>query len=391
MHRTWAEIDLDRLRRNIAVFTEKLSGGCQLMAIIKADAYGHGDEYVLRELTDSGVSWLGVSNIEEAVHLRRYGANQDILILGYTPPAMAASLAEHRITQAVFSREYAEALSDECVRTGVTVDIHFKIDTGMTRIGFVASDAGIRDELKDCIALPGLHPTGVFTHFAAADEEKGVSYTRLQFDRFMAVCSMLEEMGCRPLIRHCCNSAGILSYPGMHLDLARLGISLYGLYPSDEMRSRTQLYPVMQLKTVISLVKRVPKGCPISYGCTFTPDRDITVATVPIGYADGYSRLLSNRGEMLLHGRRVRIAGRVCMDQLMLDVTGIDAKAGDIVTVFGEDDGAFLPVDELAGICGTINYELVCAVSKRVPRVYKKDGRIVGVSNYFDLVTPAQD
>ena len=392
LRRTWAEINLDCLKQNIQLFSDRLQKGTRMMAIIKADAYGHGDEYILHELTRCGISWLGVSNIEEAVALRRHGAKQDILILGYTPPKMAKMLSDYRITQALYSLDYARELSEEALKAQVTVNIHFKIDTGMTRIGFVANDSKTRQELSACTSLRGLTPTGVFTHFAVADEKSACSreYTREQFRRFIEICNYLKELGYQDLMRHCCNSAAILQYPEMHLDMVRLGISLYGLYPSEEMRELTTLYPVMQLKTAVSLVKEVPAGCPISYGCTFTPKHPSLIATVPIGYADGYPRSLSNKGEMLLHGRRVPIAGRVCMDQLMLDVTGLSVKRDDTVTVFGEDEGAFLSVDELASLCGTINYELVCAVSKRVPRVYYQQGKIIGVSNYFDLIPSAK-
>ncbi len=390
LKRTWAEIDLDAIRHNFRTIEDSLSPGSRAMAVVKADAYGHGAGYVSRALQEAGASWFGVSNLDEAMQIRNAGIVEPILILAYTPPEEAARLAAFSVSQAVLTQEYAVRLSEEAVKAGVRVRIHVKIDTGMSRVGLLYQDAsaddGAVDAVERIVRLPGLEAEGIFTHFASADEdgEDGDGFTRRQFTLFMDVLEKLERRGIRFPLRHCCNSAGVLRYPEMHLDMVRPGIILYGLAPDAWMGGMLPLKPAMELKTVISMVKTVPSGAKVSYGRRFTAERPTRLATVPIGYADGYARCLSNRADMLVNGCRARVVGRVCMDQCMLDVTDIpDAREGMTVTVFGRDGGVLLPVEEFAGLSGTIHYETICLIGKRVPRIFLSEGRTVGRLNYI--------
>lgn len=386
--RTWADIDLDAARHNFELIKTK-TGKAAIMCIVKADAYGHGVEQMALEYQRLGADWFGVSNIEEAMELRRYGIVRDILILGYTPPRETALLCAHNITQTIFSEEYAQSMSEAAARAGVTLKGHIKADTGMSRIGFNCRGeydaSGQIEACKRVCELPSLEINGIFTHFAVADNgEDGKEFTQLQFNNFMKLISGLEECGIKLRWRHCCNSAGMLEYPEMHLDMVRPGIILYGLSPSPLLEGKYDLHPVMQLRTVVSMVKKLEKGATVSYGRTFTAEHDMLVATVPIGYADGYPRVLSGRQELIVRGKRAPIIGRVCMDQLMLDVTAIpDVREGDTVTAFGTDGGSTILVDELAEKLGTVNYELVCRMARRVPRIYHSRGRIITHTDYI--------
>lgn len=388
LRRTWAQIDLDALAGNIRAIRGLLAPGCRLMSIVKADAYGHGDRYCARALADHGADWFGVSNIDEALSLRSAGIEQPILILGTTPPEMARALFENRITQTVFSSEYASRLSRAAVQAGATLEAHLKIDTGMNRIGFDGFDADCAGQALEAARLPGLRFEGAFTHFSCADEDSSdaAAYTRAQFERFARVLGELESAGLRLNLRHCCNSAATLRYPEMHLDMVRPGLIQYGLLPDPCCAQIAALTPVMQLKSVVSMVKTIPAGRFVSYGRTLRTERETVVATVPIGYADGYHRSLSNLGEMLLRGRRARVLGRVCMDQLMLDVTHIPGtRPGDEVTVFGSCGGDFLPIESMAAAAGSLNYEMVCLIGKRVPRLYLRNAEPCGVAQYHRL------
>lgn len=386
--RTWVDIDLDAIGHNIDIIRQR-TDGAEIMCIVKADAYGHGVEHIALEYQRMGIKWFGVSNIEEAVELRKCGIRGDILILGYTPHKVTRLLSDYDITQAVFSEEYAEGLSAAAVELGVTVKCHIKADTGMGRIGFNCRSEDSADaQLEPCArvcALPGLEVNGIFTHFAVADDGKdGEEFTRGQYASFVRLIDKLAQRGITFRWRHCCNSAGTLEYPDMHLDMVRPGIILYGLSPSSVQRGRFDLQPVMHLRSVISMVKPLEAGATVSYGRTFTAPHDMVLATAPIGYADGYPRILSGRQEVLVRGQRVPIVGRVCMDQLMLDVTGVEGvKEGDRVTAFGIDGTAEIPVDELADKMGTINYELICRMARRVPRVYRRGGKAITHTDYL--------
>lgn len=389
LKRTWAEISLDAVEHNFREIQKRLRPETKICCVIKADAYGHGAERLAKEYENLGADWFAVSNLEEAQQLRRAGVKLPILILGYTPPEMAEVLARQNISQALVGAEYGAALSEQAQKAGVAVKVHISLDTGMSRIGFLYQnpqrDAAALEEVEHACKLPGLEPEGIFTHFAVADEgENGSAYTRMQYQNFCDAIERLNRRGVKFRIRHCANSAAIFDYPEMQLDMVRAGVILYGLMPSGSVRNPAALISAMQLKSVVALVKNIPAQTTVSYGRKFTAAKETTVATVPIGYADGYPRILFQSAEMLVRGKRAKIIGRVCMDQLMLDVTNIpNVRVGDTVTVFGKDREATLSVDELAAQIGTINYELVCAVSKRVPRVYYRNGAVVGSLDYL--------
>ena len=385
LKRTWAEIDLDCLDKNIEVLRSRLPAGAKVMAVVKADGYGHGDLAIARELAELGVDFFAVSNLAEALSLRRGGIRGNILILGFTPPARAADLAAYGLSQTVFSSEYARLLNDSCKDAGITVKIHIKLDTGMNRIGFDSENCRrAADEVEAVCRLPYFSAEGIFTHLSSADslESESLQYTEMQIARYNNVLNELIGRGISFPCRHLQNSAGIAFQPQLNYDYARAGIVLYGVAPSGEPLP-FELYPLMSLKTVISMVKTVPKGVAVSYNRRFVSPEEMTIATVPIGYADGYPRLLSNQAQMLVHGQRARVIGNVCMDQLMLDVSGIDGvQMGDTVTVVGRDGEDEIRFSELAGMAKTISYELMCLIGRRVPRVYRKQGETVGVVDY---------
>ena len=364
--RTWAEIDLGRLARNYHALRGLTEPGCKFLGVVKANAYGHGAVPVAKKLEELGADYLAVACLDEAVELRRAGIKRPILILGVTPTAYADVLLEHDITQAVGDLDTARALSAAAVAAGRTLKVHIKVDTGMSRLGFLWShDAA--EEIRQAAALPGLDCEGIFTHFANADGDE--AYTMAQFTRFLDLLDRLKEAGVTFKIRHCAASAAVLNYPCTHLDMVRPGIALYGHYPapSCEGLDGPGLRPVMSVKSRIASVKWVPAGTTVSYGRTHTLARDTRLAVLPVGYADGLFRLCSDKLSMRIGEDWAPIVGRVCMDMCMLDVTDLpQVGQGDVVTVFGED----APVETAANLAGTIQYELLCAVSPRVPREY---------------------
>lgn len=387
LKRTWAEVDADSLASNFNAIRSYVRSDCKLMAIVKADAYGHGAPFAANEYEKLGADYFGVSNIDEAVQLRNSGITRPILILGFTPPECAGEMIEKNITQTVMSLDYAQLLSKEAEKAGGTLRTHIKIDSGMSRIGFLyhggpEDDTSIEEILK-VSKLPALDLEGIFTHFAVSDEPEK-DFTKVQFGRFMQAIEKLSENGLKFRLRHCCNSAGLLNFPEMQLDMVRPGIILYGLTPAVGMPVPIELKPVMSLKTVISQVKTLSVGTAVSYGMKYETSGDTRVATIPIGYADGFARSLSNSADVLIGGKRARIIGRVCMDQCMADVTGIsDVREDDIVTVFGSDGDKTIPIEEVAEKMGTINYETACLIGKRVPRVFYKNGKVVETQNYI--------
>lgn len=389
LKRTWAEIDLDCISHNYKIIQDNVNPGTKILCVVKADGYGHGAGRVAKELAAAGAGWFGVSNIEEALALRHEGIADPILILGYTPPSEAAHLAENHISQTVFSMEYALALSKQAVQAGVTVNMHVKLDTGMTRLGLMFQDPALDREtiarVETIARLEGLYPEGIFTHFAVADDgANDGGYTRRQFDLFMLAVDLLGKRNVSFAIRHCCNSAGIIAHPEMQLDMVRPGIILYGLSPSPQLAGKLDLQPAMSLKTVVSMVKEIRPHTAVSYGRTYASDQASRVATVPIGYADGYPRSVSSKAQMIVDGCFAPVIGRVCMDQLMLDVSGIPhVSPGDVVTVFGQGGDAVLPIEQLAALAGTINYETCCLIGKRVPRIFIKNKNEVGTLNYI--------
>ena len=379
--RTWAEIDLDAAAHNLAVIRRRIGEKPLLCCVIKADAYGHGAVRLAREYEALGADWLALSNIEEALQLRRAGITLPVLLLGYTPPEAARELAENNISQCAYSAEYCAALSENAVKSGVSVKVHIKVDTGMSRLGFTfqdaARDAVAVEEIAAVCRLPGLIPEGIFMHFAVSDGgADGKAYTKRQFARFTALIEALGERGVTFPIRHCANSGAVLDYPEMYLDMVRAGVILYGLEPSADVENPDDFRPVLRLKTVVAHIKEIEPGTDISYGRTYTATRHMRVATVPIGYADGYARRLSNRSFLLVHGVRCPIVGRICMDQCMIDVSAVpELRVGDTVTVIGRDGGEEITAGALADLLDTIHYEVVCNISKRVTRVYLKDGK----------------
>ncbi|MFS0836215.1 alanine racemase [Paenibacillus sp. 1P03SA] len=388
---TWAEISLDAIEHNAQTFKKNLRQGCKLMAVVKADGYGHGAYETARAALRAGAEYLGVALLDEALELRAAGISEPVLVLGYTPPRSVKKALEADITLTVFTTDVLEAAGAAAVSSQMPARIHLKVDTGMTRIGVRTKEEAL-SLARQALQTPGIVLEGVFTHFAAADSPDD-TYTREQFRRFTDILRYLSDEGITVPLRHCCNSAGTMQYSDMHLDMVRVGISLYGLPPSPSFAQDTHaLQPAMQFKSRLVQVKEVETGTPVSYGCTFIAERPSRIGTIPAGYADGLSGSLSNRADLLLHGNRVRIAGRVCMDQTMLDITDVtNAKEGDAVTIFGQSKDAFLPVDELAGLMGTINYEVVCLIGKRVPRVYLHHGKPVASVNKLIGELPAED
>jgi alanine racemase len=381
---TWAEIDLNAYAHNIRELKRITQPPARLMAVVKANGYGHGAVEVAREALQHGAQYLGVARINEALPLRQAGIEAPILIFGYSPPDLAPLLIDYELTQTVYSLSTASALSEQATRKGKKINIHLKMDSGMGRLGLllvpangnpddIATQNSVR-EIEAISRLRGLTVEGIFTHFATADSADK-SYADLQLDRFMHLLNCLQKEGLEPPVRHTANSGALIDMPDSHLDMVRPGIATYGLHPSDEVNKRiVDLKPVMTLKSRIIHLKRVPPGFNISYGITFQTKNHTTIATVPVGYADGFNRLLSSRGHMLVNGQRVPIVGRVCMDLTMLDVGGIPEVAlEDEVVVFGEQGNEAVTADEIASSLDTINYEVVSTITGRVPRVYLKN------------------
>ncbi len=375
--RSWAEIDLNAVQHNYNAVRSAVDQSVKVCCVVKADAYGHGAVMLARLYERLGADFLAVSNIEEGIQLRRAGISLPILILGFTPEECAEELASYRLSQCVYSYPYGMKLAQCAERAGVKLHIHIKLDTGMGRIGF-ACHASELDKAKEVCTLPCFETEGIFTHFAVADGgDEGDAYTAEQGERFTFGVSYLEQQGIRFPIRHCANSAAIFDHPELHLDMVRAGIVLYGFAPSEQVRHLPKLLPVMTLKTVISHIKTIEKGQTLSYGRTFEADRTLRVATLPIGYADGFSRRLGQgRYALSWQGTSLPILGRVCMDQLMVNVTDVACQPGDEITVFGAEGNA--TAEEIARINDTISYEVTCDIAKRVPRIFLEDGEIVG-------------
>ena len=386
--RTWCEIDLDAIKHNFYEVRRIIKKDTKIMSVVKADAYGHGVKYVAKQLEEIGTDWFAVSNLEEAIQLRRYDIKKPILILGYTPNDMMVKVYEYDLSQTILSYEYGKKVIEECKKRGIRVKSHFKIDTGMNRIGFTCRNKNEYNNsivrIKELFESKELVSEGIFTHFASADDLSDSNYTKIQFNNFINVINGLESIGIKFNLKHCCNSAGIINYPDMHLGMVRAGIMLYGLKPSESMGRNVDIIPAMSLKTVVSQIKTLPKGSSVSYCRKYTSSKEIKVATVPIGYADGYSTKFSNKSTMLIDGKRVNVIGRVCMDQLMLDVSDINGiHEGEVVTVFGKEKNNYILVDELAKYMDSINYEIVCLIGKRVPRLYFIDQKIIAKTEYI--------
>ena len=383
--RTWAEIDIDAVKHNFFEAKGRTGDGVRICCVIKANAYGHGALKLAEVYSAIGADAFAVSNIEEALELRRGGITLPIIILGYTAPECAELLAKNSIEQCVYSLEYAKALSECATAAGVTVRAHIKIDTGMGRIGFLCRSE--KCELQEALAactLPAILPVGIFMHFAHSDGAyEGEEFTRGQVNNFLRAVDFLESNGITFEVKHASNSAAIFDYSEYGFDMVRAGISLYGEPPSRALRNPPGLWTTMTLRSLISNVKTVYPGESVGYGRTFTAQREMRVATVPIGYADGFFRSASGgRLSLTVCGKAAPILGRVCMDQTMIDVTGIDGvKIGTPVSIFG--NGALMSATDMADALGTISYEIFTDVARRVPRVYIEDGKVSSIDDYL--------
>lgn len=375
--RVTAEIDLDAVAYNIKNIRKKVKKETMIMGVVKADAYGHGAVEVSKVLLYNGADWLGVAMIDEAVQLRKNNIMVPILILGYTPEAEIEDVVRYDIIQTVFSYEMAKMVSDAAVKLGKTAKIHIKVDTGMGRIGFIPEE-NIGDEVLKISKLPNIGINGIFTHFSTSDE-KDKTFTKLQYDRFKYAIDEIEKKGIKLAVKHCANSAAIMDFDDLGFNMVRAGIILYGMYPSDEViKENLSLKPVMSIKTHISYVKKVGKNIPVSYGRTYYTDKESVIATVPVGYADGYIRKMQNGGRVIVNGHYANIVGRVCMDQFMIDITDVpDVSSGDEVILMGSDGKLSITAEEIANVLDTINYEVVCMIGKRVPREYIKNNEII--------------
>lgn len=379
--RTQAKIDLDAVEYNYNNTRAKLPQDCKLLGVIKADAYGHGAVELARFL-ENKCDFFGVACIEEAVELKKAGIKIPILILGYVAPAFYDLVVKYDIRIPVFSYDTAKALSDEAVKQGKTVPFHFCIDTGMSRIGFQVNEESA-DVCKEICALPNIEAEGLFSHFATADESD-LTKALAQREKYKTFVEMLENRGIQIPIKHLNNSAGIMNFDE-YFDMCRMGIILYGLYPSEEVdKSLLDIKPVMSWLTHISHIKTLEAGREVSYGGTFKTIEPRVIATIPVGYADGYPRCLSNKGRVIINGQYAPIVGRVCMDQFMVDVTDVNgAELDSIVTLVGKDGDAELSMEEVSNAAYSFNYELPCRVARRVPRTYYKDGKFIKATNYM--------
>ena len=380
---TYVEVNLDNLAHNYSEIRRIVRKETQVMPVIKANGYGHGAVELAKLYSSLGVNRFAVSLLNEAIELRRAGIDKPILVLNFTPDFQMSDVAANDLTQAIYRYEDAVALSEAAAAMDKKLKIHIKLDTGMSRIGFLPSDDSIENVLK-ISQLPNLEIEGIFTHFAKSDEADK-SFTRLQFDRFMRMVESIEEKGLTIPLKHVSNSAAIIDLPEYNLDIVRPGIILYGYYPSDDVKKeRIDLRPAMTLRTIVSNIKTLPADTGISYNHVYRTPAEARIATVPIGYADGYPRTLTGKGQVYIAGKRVTINPRICMDQMMFDVTGLrDVNVGDEVIYFGYGNKDWPSVDEVAKTFGTINYEIVCMMGRRLPRVYLKGGKVVRTLDYL--------
>ena len=367
--RTWCEVDLRAIRQNMINIRKKAGQGPKVMAVIKADGYGHGAAEIGQYIYDEA-DYFGVATIEEAVELREAGIDKPILVLGYTSPSLYGQNLKYDVEQTVYTMEAAEKMSEEAVKSGRTARIHIALDTGMTRIGVSPDEKGLAF-VQAVQRLPGISVVGLFSHLSCADMADK-TYTREQLARFDFFVELLEKNHISIPVKHVCNSAGIMEFDDHRYDMVRAGIILYGLYPSEEVRKEAlELAPAMEWKTHVVNIMEPEMNRGISYGATYVTDHPCRIATISIGYADGYPRSLSNKGWVLIHGKKAPIVGRVCMDQTMVDITDIpDVKMEDVVTLIGRDGEERISVEDMADLSGSFNYEFVCDVGQRVKRIY---------------------
>lgn len=380
----WAQIDLDAAAHNMRQIRKHVGPDVKIAAVVKANAYGHGSVELAKTFAENGADCFAVSSLDEAVELRRYAhIDKEIFILGHTDARRTEELLTYDIEPAVFNLKNAEFFSQEAQRLGKTLRVHIAVDTGMSRVGFQVNEFSV-SEIKAIAALPNIEIRGMFTHFAVSDI-KDKTFTREQYGHFRWMCKRMEEEGIHIALRHCCNSAAALELPEYYCDMVRPGIIMYGCEPSPDVDIKPyDLRPVMSLRCCIAHVKLIDAGATVSYGRHYTAPSRRKIATLPVGYADGYSRILSGKVDVLYHGHRVPQVGAICMDQCMIDVSGeANVHAGDEVVLFGRQGDSFISIEEIAAACGTINYEIMCNISRRVPRVYMKDGKVVGREEYL--------
>ncbi len=377
----WAEINLDHLSHNINQFKTQIDPAIRIMAVVKADGYGHGAVAIAKTALQAGASSLAVAFVEEGIELRKAGLDVPILILGYTDPVQFPLLVQYMLTPTVFGLDTALEFSELAAGHQVTLPLHLKIDTGMGRVGLLPAE--VVEVAARISRLPGLKIEGCFTHFAAAEDTDG-SYTEEQQLLFNRLIDRCRESGIIFPLIHAANSAAAINHPTARYNLIRLGLAMYGCYPAPGLKEKgVDLRAVLTLKSKVILVKKVPAGSAISYGCTYHTKEEALIATIPIGYADGYSRLLSNKSHVLVRGCRAKVIGTVCMDQLMIDVSHIPGVClNDEVILYGRQGNEQVSIEEAAGLIGTINYELLCSVDKRVPRYYFKAGKISSIHDF---------
>ncbi|WP_274421854.1 alanine racemase [Blautia sp. XA-2221] len=380
-----AVVSLDAVAHNFGEMKKNIAKGTKIIAVIKADGYGHGAEAIARLVHGYSYIWgFAVATAEEALQLRAFGVTKPILILGIVFEEYFPDMVEQEIRLTVSEYSMAEQLSEEAVRQEKTVHIHIGLDTGMSRIGFADTEESVQ-EIKKITELPNVEVEGLFTHFARADETD-ISSAEKQLERYVAFERLLYKNGIRIPMKHCSNSAGIIRMPKANMDAVRAGITIYGIYPSTEVeRDIVKLLPAMELKSHVSYVKELKAGTSVSYGGTFTAQKNMKVATIPAGYADGYPRSLSNKGWVLIHGKKAPVIGRICMDQFMVDVTEIpEVQTGDEVTLAGKDGDEVLSLETLGDLSGRFSYEFACDIGKRVPRIYIKNGKKWGELTFFE-------
>lgn len=384
LNRVYLKIDLDKICNNITTVINKVGKDTKVLAVVKGDAYGHGAIEVTKALSEIGTYGFAVATVGEALALRRAGITKPILILDFVFPNQFETIIRNDVMLTIFQYGIAKALNEAAGEMGTTAHIHIKVDTGMGRIGYIPDEESI-DEICRIAQLPNIEIDGIFTHFACADVKDKTSMHG-QYDRFMSFVKKLEERGINIPIKHVCNSAAIIEQECDYLDLVRSGIITYGLYPSEDVdKTKLHVEPAMELHSVVINIKTIHKGDTVSYGSTYVAEKPTVIATIPVGYADGYPRLMSNKGSVLIHGKRAKIVGRVCMDQFMVDVTDIpDVSIGDNVTLIGKDGDECITCEEIGEISGRFNYEFLCCITRRVPRVYIRNGKTRKIVDYLE-------
>ena len=389
-YRAKALINLEAIYKNIENVKRILHDKTKIMAVLKADGYGHGAIPIAKTL-DSLVDYYGVAIIEEGIELRRVGITKPILVLGFTPKEHYKKIVEYDIIQTIYQYDMALDLSKEALLQGKKLKVHIKLDTGMSRIGFSPSPKSI-ETIKKINQLEGIEIEGIFTHFAKADD-KDKTMAKNQLRIFLDFIDRLEKEGVHIPTKHGSNSAGVIDIPDANLDMVRCGILTYGLYPSDEVdQEKLPLMPALELKSCVIQVKELEKGIGVGYGSTYITEKKTKIATIPVGYGDGYPRSLSNIGRVLINGKSASIIGRICMDQFMVDVSDIkDIKIGDEVTLIGKDMDEFISVEELASLADSFNYEFVCDLGKRIPREFYFKGKKIGTLDYYDCTRETLD